>query len=119
MLIGVGRFSGMGGHKVSGSFALRRGRAGVILETSADFYFDGSLEPGWALHPSVPCERTDPRLHAMANATRFGDLPRDVTEIAGRHTAVVPAHIRIEEYNSVFLWCYGAPYLLGIGPIER
>lgn len=119
MLIGWGTFVATGGHKLAGSFSLLQAEMGVFMETSRDFYFDGSIEPGWALHPTAPTDRQDPEVMAYASGTRFGNLPRNMTEICGQQSFPIPPNLKLRYYNSVFLWCFGSPYLLGVGTIER
>ena len=117
MLIGTGNFAGTGGHTLFGSFSLTRCRDGVLMETSADFYFDGAPDPGWALYRGTPKDRTDPDTVLAALTTKFGTLPGGIKEVHGCHAGLIPSGIDIDDYDTVFLWCFAVPFILGIGRI--
>lgn len=119
MLIGTGRFSPGPGHVMRGTFTLTRQTDGILMETSDDFFFDGSPEPDWALYRGVPMDPSDPDVQAAALATRFGNMPGGVVEVRGKQTGLIPASVDIDAYDTIFLWCYGFPFILGVGPIQR
>lgn len=118
MLIGNGTFRGLGGHDMRGTFTLTQDSNGVLFETSGDFFFDGSPAPGWALFNGIPTDSNDPTVRAAALNTHFGDLAKNQV-VTGKHSAVIPASIDLDAYDTVFLWCYRFPFVLGVGPISR
>lgn len=119
MLIGRGTFSPGPGHVMRGTFTLTRLGGGILMETDEDFLFDGSPEPDWALYSGVPMDRLDPNVQAAAQATRFGRMPGGIVQIRGKQTGLIPPSINIDEYDTIFLWCYQIPAILGVGPIVR
>lgn len=122
MLIGAGTLSGRNRHVLQGSFTLNRQDDGsVLMETSADFFFDGAPDPGWALFQGEPMGVARPKVHAAALATRFGRLPGGVVAVHGIQSGVIPAAFDMSQVDHLFLWCFDpqTPFLLGIGPIEH
>ncbi|SEA85671.1 hypothetical protein [Rubrimonas cliftonensis] len=118
MIIGQGAFTPGNGHDLRGGFTLTRQRGGVLMRTSADFFFDGSPEPGWALTLGLPVDAGDQAVQAAATATDFQRLPMNVA-VSGEQTGLIPEAIDLDAYNTLFLWCYRFPFILGVGPIER
>lgn len=119
MLIGSGNFSPGPGHVMTGSFTLTRQSDGILMETSSDFFFDGSPEPDWALYSGVPMDPNDPAVQAAALETRFGAMPGGIVTVSGRQTGLIGADVDIDGFTTLFLWCYQIPAILGVGPIER
>jgi len=119
MLIGKGTFSGRNSHALEGSFSLIQRDGSVLMETSDDFYFDGSPQPDWALFKGEPLDKDDPAVRAAALATRFGNMPGGIVEIRGRQTGIIQPGSRLAENDTIFLWCYEIPFILGVGAIER
>lgn len=118
MLIGKDTFEGRGGHTLRGTFTLIRGADAVLMRTDAAVFFDGSPEPGWALLAGDPAKRGDAEMHAAALATRFGDMPGGIVEIAGCQTGTIIPAATLDDKDTLFLWCFYSPVLLGAGPIE-
>lgn len=118
MIIGRGAFTPGTGHDLRGDFTLTRQSGGVLMRTSADFFFDGSPEPGWALVAGLPVDASDRAVQAAAVATDFQRLPMNVS-VAGEQTGLIPDAIDIDAYDTLLLWCYRFPFILGVGPIER
>ncbi|WP_422370150.1 hypothetical protein [Hoeflea sp.] len=119
MLIGRGTFTPAPPHTLRGTFSLTRQSGGVKLETSDSFFFDGSPAPGFALHTGVPVDAQDPVLRANMVATRFLDLPGNVVPVSGVQTGLIPDTTDIDAYDTLVLWCFAVPFILGFGPIER
>lgn len=118
MIIGRGAFTPGVGHDLRGGFTLTRQGGGVLMRTTADFFFDGSPEPGWALAVGIPIDASDSSVRAAAAATDFQRLPMNVA-VSGEQTGLIPDTIDVDAYDTLFLWCYRFPFILGVGPIER
>ncbi len=115
MIIANGRFEGRGGHALRGSFVIEKRGSDHWFATSDDFYFDGSPEPGFALSPSlIPTQ-------AEAEATRFLTLPASGSlsppqiEVRGVQEGPIGPGFDPATAQSVFLWCFLTPFLLGVG----
>lgn len=119
MLIGRGTFSPGVGHEMRGSFTLTQQANGVLMVTSTDFFFDGSPAPGWALSKGVPEDANDPDVRQAAVQTDFQRLTDRVEPVSGQQSGLIPNAIDINDYDTLFLWCYQVPFILGVGPIER
>jgi hypothetical protein len=119
MLIGNGTFTAGAGHDLRGSFSLTRQANGVLMTTSADFFFDGSPAPGWALSKGVPVDARDPSVQRMAIKTDFQRLTDRVEPVSGQQSGLIPRALDIDDFDTLFLWCYQVPFILGIGPINR
>lgn len=119
MIIGKGSFLPGPPHVLRGTFELARTDGVVTLTTSEDFYFDGSPAPGFALTSGGAFSE------AIALRNEFGRLPGSggidgqVIEITGRQVAFVPPSLDIDAFDTVFLWCFKIPFLLGTGAIVR
>lgn len=118
-MIGRGIFSPGVGHVLRGSFTLTRQANGVLMMTSEDFFFDGSPAPGWALSSGLPTDATDPATQRTAIETDFQRLTDRVEPVSGQQSGLIPAAIDIDAYDTLFLWCFQFPFILGVGPIER
>ena len=119
MLIGKGTFSPGVGHELRGTFTLIRQANGVLMTTSQDFYFDGSPAPGWALSAGVPIDSDDPEVQRTAIATDFQRLTDRIEEVSGQQSGLIHNAIDIDAYDTLFLWCFQVPFILGVGSIER
>ena len=119
MLIGSGRFIGTGGHRLHGTFTLTKLADHVLFETSEDFFFDGAPEPGWALSKGTPEDHISPKVSEFASRTRFGEMPGEIIPVRGKQLGRIPGRIWRENFDTVFLWCFSVPFILGVGPIER
>lgn len=119
MLIGHGTFSPGVGHEMRGSFTLTQQANGVLMVTSTDFFFDGSPAPGWALSKGVPEDANDPIVRQAAVQTDFQRLTDRIELVSGQQSGLIPNSIDINDYDTLFLWCYQVPFILGVGPIER
>ncbi|MFY0610999.1 MAG: hypothetical protein JXQ99_05695 [Hyphomicrobiaceae bacterium] len=122
MLIAQGRFEGRQTHEMRGTFTIVETSDGLLFETSDDFFFDGSPEPAFALsrYPDPDQGQAGEDLD-----TRFLDLPGtgNLTdpsiEVRGKQTGIIGPASALNGKESVFLWCYLTPFLLGVGRIER
>lgn len=119
MLIGRGVFTPGQGHDMRGSFTLTYQANGVLMLTSEDYFFDGSPAPGWALSAGVPTDASDPDVRRTAIQTDFQRLTDRVEPIRGQQSGLIPPSIDINAYDTLFLWCFQFPFILGVGPIER
>lgn len=118
MIIGRGTFSPGQGHILRGTFTLTRGETGILMRTSADFFFDGSPEPDWALSAGLPVNAADPAVQAAALGTRFGAMPKS-QPVSGVQTGLLPSGVDFDTVDTLFLWCFQVPFILGVGPIEH
>lgn len=119
MLIGKGTFTPGSGHDVRGSFSLTRQANGILMLTSADFLFDGSPAPGWALSKGLPVNAQDPDVQRTAIRTDFQRLTDRIEPVSGQQSGLIPNSINIDDFDTLFLWCYQVPFILAVGPIER
>ena len=119
MLIGQGNFIPGPPHEMRGGFTFTLEDSRIRMETSEDFYFDGSPEPAFALHTGIPSDANDPILRANMTATRFLDLPGNVVPSEGRFSGLVRSETHFDDFNTVVLWCFQVPFILGYGSIER
>lgn len=119
MLIGRGSLIPGQQHKLRGTFTLTREDGRVRMETSEDFFFDGSPKPGFALHSGIPTDANDPILRAKMEATRFLDLPPDRVPASGRFSGLLRDGTNLDEFDTIVLWCFKFPFILGHGAIER
>jgi hypothetical protein len=67
----------------------------------------------------MPTSAGDPALRANMDRTRFLDLPGNVVEVRGQHTGAIPSAIDLDAYDSLVLWCFAVPFILGHGKLER
>lgn len=119
MLIAKGTLEGRGGHELRGTFAIRKVNGALEFETSADFFFDGSPAPGFAF--------TTGQLFTAAHAARTdflrlpgsGSLTGTQIPVSGVQRGVIPATPDFDTFDTVFLWCFQTPFLLGVGAIDR
>lgn len=118
MLIGNGTFIAGRGHTLEGTFTITRREGGLELATSEDFKFDGSPEPAFAFAKGIPSDLADEAFVQTLNETRTLDLPRN-TQVEDVHSALLPKNIDIADFDTVVLWCFEFPFLLGYGKIER
>ncbi|MEO9530058.1 hypothetical protein [Roseibium sp.] len=118
MLIGHGTFTPGQGHELEGTFTLTQRPDGVLMKASMDFFFDGSPGPGWALSMGVPSDRDDPLTRQFAAETDFLRLARN-QPIRGPHSGLIRPSIDIDAFDTLFLWCYSIPFILGVGKITR
>lgn len=119
MIIAQGIFIPGPPHALRGGFTIREDGGALLFETSADFYFDGSPAPGFGFHTGIPTRADDPVLRANMDQTRFLDLPGNVVEVRGRHAGSIPPAIDLDEYDTLVLWCFSIPFILGYGTLER
>lgn len=117
MQIGHGDFTPGPPHIMRGSFTLTRQEGRIWMATSANFFFDGSPEPAFALHKGLPTDKDDPVLRGNMEATRFLDLPRN-EPAEGRFDGPLRPETNIDDFNTIVLWCFQIPFILGYGPIE-
>ncbi len=125
MIIGTGTLSGRNGYQLDGTFTLTQDAAGnVTFETSDDFFFGnsaggGTPAPGFAFYVGDPTGLPASIVGAVANDTDFLRIAEDPVSVSGKQEGPVPASINVSDYDTVFLWCFRFPVLLGIGNIER
>jgi hypothetical protein len=119
MIIAQGTFIPGPPHVLRGGFTIREDGGVRLFETSPDFYFDGSPAPGFGLHTGVPTSADDTTLRANMAQTRFLDLPGKVVEVRGHHAGPIPTAVDLDAYDALVLWCFGIPFILGHGTLER
>lgn len=119
MIIARGTFTPGPPHVLRGSFTIREDGGALLFETSADFYFDGSPAPGFGLHIGIPTSAGDLALRTNMERTRFLDLPGNVVEVRGQHAGAIPPAINFDAYDTLVLWCFAVPFILGHGKLER
>ena len=119
MIIAIGSFIPGSPHVLRGGFTIREDGSDQLFETTADFFFDGSPAPGFALHSGIPTNPNDNALRANMAQTRFLDLPGNVVTVQGLHAGPIQPPVDIDAYHTVVLWCFAVPFILGYGIIKR
>lgn len=119
MMIGRGVFAPGTGHDVRGGFTFTQTSDGILMQTSDDFFFDGSPDPAFGLHSGLPTSASDPVLRANMLATRFLNLAGGQVPTQGRKEGLILPQTDFDAFNTVVLWCFRFPFVLAIGPIER
>ncbi len=119
MIVAHGIFIPGPPHVLRGGFTISEEGGALLFETNADFYFDGSPAPGFGFHTGIPTSAGDPALRANMDRTRFLDLPGNVVEVRGQHTGAIPPAIDLDAYDTIVLWCFEIPFILGYGTLER
>jgi len=125
MIIGTGTFSGRNGYKLEGTFTLTQNDGGsVLFETSEDFFFGnstggGTPAPGFAFFVGDPTGISNDTVGAIAVQTDFLRIADQAVSVSGKQSGSVPASINISDFDTVFLWCYSVPFVLGVGSILR
>ena len=119
MIVGKGTLKPGFNHELIGTFKLVQRKHGIILITSENFLFDGSPAPGWALHTKIPLSANDPDVVDSAMSTDFQRIASKVEPVTGQQLAVIPPSIDLSKFNTLFLWFYEVPFILGIGQIEK
>ena len=119
MRIGSGVFVPGQGHVLRGGFTLDRQANGVLMLTTPDFFFDGSPAPGWSLSRGIPADAQDPQVQRTAIETDFQRLTDRIEPIGGQQSGLIPPAIDINAYDTLVLWCFQVPFILGFGSLER
>jgi len=123
MIIGTGNFSGRNGYRLEGSFTLTRQPSGTIfLETSEDFFFGnntggGTPAPGFAFFAGDPTGLPDETVGEVALNTDFLRIADQKVSVSGKQSGEVPDTINLEDFDTLFLWCFEVPFVLGVGSI--
>lgn len=124
MIIGSGTFSGRNGYRLEGRFTLTRDASGAIqFTTSEDFFFGnatggGTPAPGFAFFNGDPTGQPDAIVGAAADQTDFLRIADETVAVSGKQEGAVPARIDLSQVDTVFLWCFKVPFVLGVGRIE-
>lgn len=119
MVVAKGIFTPGPPHVIRGGFTIREEGGVLLFETNSDFYFDGSPAPGFGFHNGTPASASDLSLRANMDRTRFLDLPGNVVEVRGQHVGAIPPTIDLGAYDTLVLWCFAVPFILGHGKLER
>ncbi|MFK7753691.1 MAG: hypothetical protein AB8B51_14205 [Sedimentitalea sp.] len=119
MILATGTFMPCAAPVLRGSFNLNLHDDGLLMETSADFFFAGANQPAFALARGVLIDATDPVLHQDVSDTRFLDLPGRNVPVCGQHCGLIPPSGDVAAYTTVVLWCFQTSLALGFGQIER
>ena len=119
MIVAQGTFTPGPPHVLRGGFTIRKDAGVLLFETNSDFYFDGSPAPGFGFHTGIPTSAGDFGLRNNMDRTRFLDLPGNVVEIRGQYAGAIPPTINFEAYDTLVLWCFAVPFILGHGKLER
>lgn len=117
MIIASGEFVGRSGHTLTGKFEVRRQDSRLELATSDDFFFDGSPEPAWSLSATIPTSTAVVSQENIVSRVRFGDLARGPS-VTGPQRAQLPDDIELIGFQSIILWCFRFPTLLGVGQLR-
>jgi hypothetical protein len=118
-----GTFEGRNGYRLEGTFILTpNGQNGICFETSDDFFFGssdggGTPAPGFALSKGDPTQLSIAEISEIATATDFLRIADGLVSVTGKQTGLIQNTIILPGFDTVFLWCFAFPTLLGIGPI--
>jgi len=123
MIIGTGVFDGRNNYILSGTFHIeRKSNSEFLFGTSDDFYFEnsrntGTPAPGFALFRGDPTGMPIGIVAPIAEATDFLRIADSPVEVRGKQSAIINNQIDVEEFDTVFLWCFKYPMVLGVGTI--
>lgn len=99
-----GSFSGVSGKTTSGGVTVSRDAQGYIVTLGSDFTFSGAPDPKIGFGSNGQYTR----------GTLIGLLQSN----NGSQSFRVPAHIDINQFNEVHLWCEQYSVGLGVAPIN-
>ncbi len=117
MILATGTWQGRGGHEMRGTFTLTREGDRLCMATSDDFFFDGSPEPAFAVSPDAATDATTARQGRFLDLLGTGPTPAPAIAVRGRQSGLLPEGLAITDIHTIFLWCFGFPFLLGIGRV--
>lgn len=125
MIIGTGVLSGRNGYRLDGTFTLTRSDDGSVhFETSDDFFFGnetggGTPAPGFAFFVGDPTGLPNSQVGAAADQTDFLRIADGPIAVSGKQSGPVPDSINPDAFDTVFLWCFAVPFVLGVGSITH
>ena len=123
MIIGSGAFDGRNGYLLQGTFTFtRQGANSVLFETSDDFFFGtedgrGTPAPGFALFRGDPTGLSTAVVSPIALATDFLRISDQAIAVSGRQSERIGSAVSVSDFDTLFLWCFRFPMVLGVGAI--
>lgn len=98
-----GSFFGVSGKTTTGSVTLHQDSQGYIVTLGPDFNFSGA---------------PDPKIGFGSNGYTPGTLIGILQSNSGQQSFRVPAHIDVNQFNEIHLWCEKFNVGLGVAPIR-
>lgn len=123
MIIATGKLSGRNQYILEGTFSFQTQADGsVLFLTSEDFFFgdkdgNGTPAPGFALHKGSVDALSRDALEVIARETRFLSIADQAISVSGQQSAILDDGFDLGAFDTVFLWCFAFPVLLGVGDI--
>ncbi len=102
--LGSGSFKGASGHVTKGTVTVQKTAKGYKVRLAKNFFLDGAPDPWLGFGKNGK----------FVGKTRFSVLRKN----KGSQSYVIPASIKAEKYNQVFVWCkkFGVP--LGVATFK-
>lgn len=96
----------------------------MLFETSSDFFFGnstggGTPAPGFACFVGDPTGLPNDQVGAAAIETDFLRVADEAISVSGEQSGIVPSSVSISAFDTIFLWCYSVPFVLGVGSIVK
>ena len=107
MALAKGEFTGVGGHASSGSYQIVKEGGKLMLHTSADFAADEGAPDVYLVLSAGPKVGKD-------KAVWLGKL----TKHMGKHSVEVPASAKLDQIDTVVLWCKKYSVTVGVAPLD-
>ena len=107
MALVKGDFAGASGHTSSGSYQIVKEGGKLMLHTSADFAVDDGAPDVYLVLSAGPKVGKD-------KAVWLGKL----TSHMGEHSVEVPASAKLDQLDTVVLWCKKYSATIGVAPFD-
>lgn len=95
MLVAQGAFAGRNSHVMQGSFTIDEDGGELWFETSEDFFFDGSPEPGFAVSISGTLTEAEAISTDFLRLPSAGSLLGDRIEVRGTYRGRIPTSFEV------------------------
>ncbi len=102
--LGSGSFKGKSGHVTKGTVTVEKTSKGYRVRLAKNFFLDGAPDPWLGFGKNG----------RFVKKTRFSVLRKN----KGAQTYVIPASLKAESYNQVFVWCKKFSVPLGVATFK-
>ncbi|MBO6790059.1 MAG: hypothetical protein JJ894_05920 [Dinoroseobacter sp.] len=124
MVIIKGTLSGRNRYRTEGNFTFsQQSNGNILFETSDDFFFGnaqggGTPAPGFALCNGNVDALTKEELERIARQTDFFRIANSPVSVSGKQMQLLPRGLDLIAFDTLFLWCFEVPFLLGVSLFE-